>query len=182
MRLAADILTAALAFAGAASGFTGQASAQTIADYSQAQRAVIQAEIARNTAKAMAVSAASSATPPAAAAVPGPAPGGVPAAETGVSGRPGPALSASGGEAPAGPSDPPSWRVSGVFLSSTRALAEIVVDGVAHWVGAGQAVPGTPWRVQSVAAQQVVLVPAQARHVGRRPVQAKVLKLPAVAP
>jgi len=182
MRLAADILAIAVAIASAASCLAGRASAQTIADYSQAQRAVIQAEIARNTAKAMAGSVTSSGIPPALAAVPGPAPLVLPGAGSGVSGRAGPEMAAGASATPAGSTDLPSWRVSGVFLSSTRALAEIVVDGVAHWVGAGQAVPGTPWRVQSVAAQQVVLVPAQARHGGRRSAQAKVLKLPAVAP
>lgn len=174
MRLSADIVVAALAWAGLLSGLAGPASAQTIADYSRAQRAVIEAEIARDNAKAMA-----SAVPvPVPGAMPVPATAPVTAAAT--AGRAGPALPGNDRAVPS--KNLPSWQVSGVFLSPTRALAEIVVDGVAHWVGVGQAVPGTPWRVKSVAAQRVVLVAAQARPGGRHGTPDRVLTFPAGAP
>ena len=51
----------------------------------------------------------------------------------------------------------PSIGVSGVFSSASRAVAEVVVDGRAWMLSAGEAVPGTRWRVDVVAADRVVL-------------------------
>jgi type IV pilus biogenesis protein PilP len=163
MRLAVEVVVVvSWALAGAS------VSAQTIADYSRSQRAVIEAEIARNTAKAMA------STPVAAPVVAAPAPA--------AADKPSPFPPATPN--PATPGDMPPWTVSGVFLSPSRSVAEVVVDGGAHLLAAGQAVPGTPWRVQSVAADKVVLVHARPGRSGKaRPgAAAKVLRLPVGAP
>jgi type IV pilus biogenesis protein PilP len=166
MRLAVEIPAVVSLALAALAGLGSSVSAQTIADYSRSQRAVLEAEIAKNTAKAM---ASMPAAPPAIAT---PAPGSGDKTPT-------PAT-----RDPAVLSDIPPWTVSGVFLSPSHSVAEVVVDGVAHLLSAGQAVPGTPWRVQSVAADRVVLVPVSPSRSGkaRAATAAKVLRLPVGSP
>lgn len=120
------------------------APAQTILDYSRAQRAVLEAEIAKNNAKALGG--------PSAAAPQGSTPGPVP-------------------QPPVRPSvmdmpGPPALAVNGVIALSSRSVAEVQVSGVTHYLSEGEAVPGTPWRVASVAPARVIL----AQGKGKSPI------------
>jgi type IV pilus biogenesis protein PilP len=116
---------------------TGQA--QTIADYSRAQRTVLENAMMQATARSAGLAASAPAVPAQAAPTPPPA---VP--------LPG------GGRAPLeqAVADP---RVSGVFASAAGATTEVCVNGTPYLLVAGQPVPGTPWRVESVAIDRVVL-------------------------
>jgi type IV pilus biogenesis protein PilP len=114
------------------------AGAQTIADYSRSQRALREATMAQNAARAAAVASTATSAPSAAA----------PSALT--------PMSAAVPRVPARPLEP-NLRVSGVFASERRTLAEIAVDGMVWLLEAGQAVPGTRWRVGSIAADRVVI-------------------------
>ena len=110
--------------------------AQTIADYSRAQRSFLE--------NAMAQAAARSASLGASAPAPSQA---TPVAVA-------PALLA-----PRAPLPPmaPAVQVSGVFASKDGAIAEVVVNATPYLLGAGQGVPGTAWRVESIAIDRVVL-------------------------
>jgi type IV pilus biogenesis protein PilP len=107
---------------------------QTIADYSRAQRALLENTMTQA------------------------------AARSAGSGASAPVVSASMPSAPA-PSSPrvplpaaaPGVQVSGVFASPSGAVAEVVVNTTAYLLGAGQGVPGTGWRVESIAVDRVVL-------------------------
>jgi len=110
------------------------ASAQTIADYSRAQRAMLE--------NAMTQSAARSAS----------------------LGAPAPASAASTTVPPAAPPahatlapPAPNVEVSGGFASSAGAIAEVVVNSTPYLLGAGERVPGTAWEVRAVAVDRVVL-------------------------
>jgi hypothetical protein len=117
------------------------AGAQTIADYSRAQRAALE--------NAMAQAAARSAgLGPAAAAVAASAPAA-------------PSAPASA-HAASLPPPAPDIRVSGVFASRTGAIAEVVVNSTPYLLGSGERVPGTAWDVHQVSVDRVVL----ARHGG----------------
>jgi type IV pilus biogenesis protein PilP len=111
------------------------AGAQTIADYSRAQRALLEATMAQAAARSAALGASSpapaSSSPAAAPAVP--------------SGR----RAEEAAEA--------LVSVGGVFESPARILAEVSVNGVAYLLAAGQPVPGTTWRVDDIAVDRVVL-------------------------
>lgn len=123
------------------------ASGQTIADYSRSQRAVIEAEIARNNAKATNAASPALASP-------------LPSFDHAASARGLPPLPAAAPRAVAAPdesNDAPRLVVSGVFVSKTRAVAEVLVEGASYMLTAGQDVPGTSWRVQSVSIDRVVL-------------------------
>ena len=116
----------------------GPVHAQTIADYSRVQRAALEAAMAQAAARAIAGpggGAASAAQPTLPAAPP------LPSADA--------ALRRGGGE--------PGLRVGGVFASASRTLAEVAVDGNPYLLAEGQAVPGTAWRVETVAVDRVVL-------------------------
>ena len=145
----------------------GNAPAQTIADYSRSQRGVIEAEIARNTAKAM-----NAASPPPAAPLP----------STDASTRSLPSLPAAARAlVPPDPSnDAPRLVVSGVFVSKAKAVAEVLVEGVSYMLAAGQDVPGTSWRVQSVAVDRVVLTGASPKS-RKGAVPTRVFNLPGTA-
>jgi type IV pilus biogenesis protein PilP len=112
--------------------------AQTIADYSRAQRALLETTMAQAAARSagMGPSAPGPATASSVAASPSmPAP-----------------------HAPSPPPAPvPAVQVSGVFASSDGAIAEIVVNATPYLLGAGQGVPGTAWHVESIAIDRVVL-------------------------
>ncbi len=118
------------------------AGAQTIADYSRAQRALLETTMAQ--------AAARSAGMGASAPAPGPAP--TPATAASVAAAP-------SMPAPSGPLPPaaPAVQVSGVFASSDGAIAEVVVNATPYLLGAGQGVPGTAWLVESIAIDRVVL-------------------------
>lgn len=120
---------------------TSPAAAQTIADYSRAQRALL--ENAMTQAAARSTGAASSA--------PSPAP--TPAATAAASPVPAPVRLTQALLAPA----PPSVQVSGVFAAGGGALAEIVVNVTPYLLATGDGVPGTTWQVESVAIDRVVL-------------------------
>ena len=122
---------------GALAAMLPVAHGQTIGDYSRAQRALLESTMAQAAARAAGQPGAASApaTPVAAGAVPAP-----PARLRPAAGMPSPTV-----------------RVSGVFTSLASAVAEVVVDGAPYLLVAGQGVPGTAWRVESVAADQVVL-------------------------
>ena len=123
--------------------------AQTIADYSRAQRLLLETTMAQAAARSAGLGAS------------------VPAAGTPAS----PSSSAAPAPLPARASLPPvlqmlpaapALQVSGVFASSQGVLAEVVVNATPYLLGAGQGVPGTQWQVESVAIDRVVL----ARHGG----------------
>ena len=135
---------------------------QTIADYSRAQRARLEAAISQSAAH----SAGAGASAPGAASS---------AASTAAS----PELRTLR-VAPPAPSATPAIHVSGVFKSTTSAVAEVVVNATAYLLEPGQAVPGTSWQVDTVAVDRVVLTrrgaPGAADAEGMR----KVFALPAM--
>ncbi len=117
------------------------ARAQTIADYSRAQRALLESAMSQAAARSAGFAAPA---PTLAASVPAPA-----------ASMPRPML-------PASPAPAPGIQVSGVFASSAVSLAEIVVNETSYLLQSGQGVPGTAWRVEAVAVDRVVLI----RHGG----------------
>ena len=122
---------------------THPASAQTIADYSRAQRALLENAMTQAAARSAGLGAS--------------APG-VAASATVIASLPAPRTPL--------PSLAPALRVSGVFASSAGAVAEVVVDATAYLLGPGQGVPGTPWHVESVTIDRVVLNRREAGNVG----------------
>ena len=117
--------------------------AQTIADYSRVQRALLESTMTQAAARSAGMGASAPAPGPATAAS-----SATPAAMP----------------APRVPSTPtaPAVQVSGVFESRDGAVAEVVVNATPYLLGAGQGVPGTAWRVEAVAIDRVVL----SRHGG----------------
>ncbi len=135
----------------------GPASGQTIADYSRAQGSLLQSAMTQAAARsaglgASAVAAAALAASGASQAVPRVT---LPALQ-------------------------PALRVSGVFASSLGSVAEVVVNATAYLLDAGQGVPGTAWRVESIAIDRVVL---SRRDVGAASIDAdgarRIFPLPA---
>jgi hypothetical protein len=112
--------------------------AQTIADYSRAQRVLLENTMTQ------------AATRSAGMVVSAPAP--VPAMPASVAVPP-------SMPAPHAPLPPmaPVVQVSGVFATRDGAIAEVVVDAVPYLLGAGQGVPGTAWHVETIAIDRVVL-------------------------
>lgn len=131
-----------LMLAGALALGASVARAQTIGDYSRAQRQMLENAMSQAAARSAAVSVSA----PAAA----------------VSSVPSLPLPAPHLAPPTLPALPTEVRVSGVFASGASAVAEVVVDATAYLLQAGQGVPGTPWHVESVAVDRVVL----SRHAG----------------
>jgi hypothetical protein len=117
------------------------AHAQSIGDYSRAQRTVIESAIAR-----------SGVRPPAALpSLPAPAsPANAGTATPALPPLPPPAVK---------PAEPPApdIAVTGVIFSSTLVLTEVLVDGTPFLLSQGQRVPGTRWLVSRVEADQVML-------------------------
>ncbi len=126
--------------------FSCAVSAQTILDYSRAQRAVLEAEMAKNNAKALGGSSPAASSP----GSPGRPPQQSPVARPPVMDAPGPA----------------ALSVNGVIALSSRSVAEVQVSGVTHYLSQGDAVPGTPWRVSSLSPVRVIL----AQGTGNSPV------------
>jgi type IV pilus biogenesis protein PilP len=112
------------------------AGAQTIADYSRAQRALLESTMVQAAARSAGLAASA---PASAALAPAPPP----------ASRPAPRPAA------------PSVRVGGVFAHADGIVAEVIVDATAYLLGAGQGVPGTTWQVESIDVDRVVL----GRHV-----------------
>jgi type IV pilus biogenesis protein PilP len=149
-----------LMLAGALALGASVARAQTIGDYSRAQRQMLENAMSQAAARSAAVSMST----PAVA----------------VSSVPSLPLPAPHLAAPTLPALATEVRVSGVFASGASAVAEVVVDATAYLLQAGQGVPGTSWHVESVAIDRVVL----SRHAGRvaadTAVARKVFALPAL--
>jgi hypothetical protein len=114
------------------------ADAQTIADYSHAQRVALE--------NAMTQAAARS------AGVAGPAP--AVAAAAGASSVP---VAAPIRQTLPAPAPTPEIQVSGVFAAGGGAVAEVVVNSTPYLLASGEQVPGTPWEVRLVAVDRVVL-------------------------
>jgi len=124
--------------------------AQSIIDYSLAQRALIESNMAQMMRRTV--------TPPAIAASGGWAP-----LATAVSSA---APASAAGIAFTQRIDP-EVRVSGVFAMGDRRLAEISVDGLPYFLAEGSSVPGTSWTVNAVSVDRVVLERrASVRSVG----------------
>jgi type IV pilus biogenesis protein PilP len=110
--------------------------AQTIADYSRAQRALLESTMSQAAARSAGAAPSVSAT-----------------------GASAPSVAAATATLPrrAAPPPAPTLQVHGMFASRDGAVAEIVVNGTTYLLGAAQAVPGTAWQVESIATDRVVL-------------------------
>lgn len=128
------------------SGCCALSNAQTIADYSRSQRAIIEAAISRN--------AARSTAPPSQAALP--AMPSVSAPQQGIVVA-----------APAPVESEAEVTVTGVIVAAGTQLAEVEVDGAPYMLAAGQDVPGTRWRVERIGAERVVLADPARRSRSR---------------
>lgn len=117
----------------------GDAPAQTIADYSQAQRAWLETTMSQSAARAAGTAAS---TPLASLRAPESA---VPTIAAPLRVAALPSIAA------------PSVQVNGVFKSGAIAVAEVLVNATAYLLEPGQPVPGTPWQVDAVAVDRVVL-------------------------
>jgi hypothetical protein len=162
--------------------------AQTISEYSRSQRSVIEAEMARNTARALSASAREHAAPRAAGSPGEPPPTFVPPLPAGFDGGPATAPAALSPGIPAARQRPLSpqptmgaralptraLKVAGVFISAQKTLAQITIDGQDHLLSLGQEIPGTTWQVQAISAHQVVLE----RTPRKGPRTTRVFKLP----
>jgi type IV pilus biogenesis protein PilP len=154
-RIDRSMLVPVLLALGAPSG------AQTIADYSRAQRALLEATMAQAAARSAALGASSPAPASSSPAAPPPAA----------------ALGRRVEE-----SAEAFVSVGGVFESPARILAEVSVNGAAYLLAAGQPVPGTAWRVDDIAVDRVVLSrprPDAATHPEPPARSVRVLALPA---
>jgi len=110
------------------------AGAQTIADYSRAQRSMLESAMSQAAARSAGLGASA---PAAAASAPVSVP--PPASRTPM------------------PATAPAVQVSGVFASRDGAVAEVLVNATAYLLGTGQSVPGTNWHVEAIAVDRVVL-------------------------
>lgn len=122
------------------------AHAQTIGDYSRAQRAVIEASMTRSSRIA-------------ADPLPVPLPS-LPAPSAPTQARtPTPALPSTG-------EPQPDIVISGVVVSTTRRAAEVVVDGVPFLLEVGHRVPETSWTVATIEPGKVVFARANPARSG----------------
>ena len=124
------------------------AAAQTIADYSRAQRLALENAMIQAAARSagqgpQAPGVAASAAPP----------------------QPSSSLPLPHANAGVPPAPPPAVQVSGTFATGRRSVAEVMVNATAYLLQAGQGVPGTPWHVESVGPDRVVL----SRQAGASP-------------
>lgn len=132
--------------------------AQTIADYSRAQRALIESTMIQAAARSAGLGASAPLAAVSSVAVQAP-----PAPRSAL------------------PVPLPAVQVGGVFASRVGAVAEILVNATAYLLAAGQGVPGTAWRVESVAIDRVVLSrPAVGAAAADRDGLRKVFALPAL--
>jgi hypothetical protein len=133
------------------------AGAQTIADYSHAQRIALESAMAQAAARSASLGAPAPAMPASVAAPP------VPLPRHATSSRPAPDV-----------------RVSGVFASNAGAVAEVVVDSTPYLLESGERVPGTAWEVRWVAADRVVLARHGSAPALDAPGELRVFALPAL--
>jgi len=124
------------------------AEAQTIADYSRAQRLALENAMMQAAARSAGLGSPAPVVPVSAATPQLP------------SSSPRPPVD---GVAPA--TLPAGVQVSGMFSTGQVSMAEVVVNATAYLLQAGQGVPGTRWRVESVGIDRVVL----SRHAGAAP-------------
>ena len=110
------------------------ADAQTIADFSRAQRVALESAMTQAAAR----SAGSVAPSPAASATSSPPPASAPLHSM-------------------SPPPAPDVQVSGVFASSSGAVAEVIVNSTPYLLSSGEHVPGTAWDVRLVGVDRVVL-------------------------
>ena len=110
--------------------------AQTISDYSHAQRILLELTMSQAAARSAGLGAPIPAGAASAVAPVGSAPRVMP---------------------PSLPALAPGVQVSGVFASRASSMAEVVVDATAYLLQAGQGVPGTAWHVETIAVDRVVL-------------------------
>jgi type IV pilus biogenesis protein PilP len=113
----------------------GGAHAQTIADYSRAQRALLESTMSQAAARSAGLIASAPAVAVSSPMVPAPTSARLPARLF-----------------------TPPVQVSGVFAFRGSAVAEILVNATAYLLGTGQGVPGTSWHVESIEVDRVVLV------------------------
>ena len=135
----------------------GDMHAQTIADYSRTQRALLESMMSQAAARSAGLAASAPATPASA-----------PSVAVAMAALPRLAM----------PSLAPTLQVSGMFASRDGALAEIQVNGTAYLLGAAQAVPGTAWHVESIAVDRVVLARPGGAGTPGAPGTRKVFPLP----
>ena len=135
------------------------AGAQTIADYSHAQRAWLESTMSQAAARSAGLAAPA---PPTASA---------PAVSF--------AASAPEGRRTRSASEP-IVQVSGVFAAAGGAVAQVMVDATSYLLGVGQGVPGTAWRVQAIAIDKVVFGRASGRAMTNPEGARKVFSLPAL--
>ena len=138
--------------------------AQTIADYSRAQRALLENTMTQAAARSAGMGASAPAPSPATAVATS-------------------AVATPAGPAPRAPLPPlaTAVQVSGVFASRDGAVAEVVVNATPYLLGVGQGVPGTAWHVEAIAIDRVVL----SRHGGgvatsNAPAGREIFELPAL--
>ncbi|MBW8778709.1 MAG: hypothetical protein JF585_05785 [Burkholderiales bacterium] len=135
------------------------AGAQTIADYSHAQRAWLESTMSQAAARSAGLAAS---TPPATV----------------------PVTASLAASAPAGrrtmAAPEPVVQVSGVFAAGSRAVAQVMVDATAYLLRVGQGVPGTAWRVQAIAIDKVVFGRADGAASTNVQGARKVFSLPAL--
>ena len=140
-----------------------RADAQTIADYSHAQRLLLESAMSQAATRAAAQGGAAPVSSSAAAAAPStPAPTPAPMRR------------------PAAPTSASFVRVNGVFAARGGAIVEIVVDATAYLLRLGEQVPGTAWRIDAVAVDQVVLGQRGRGAGGGGPGERRVFTLPAL--
>ena len=133
------------------------AGAQTIADYSRAQRSMLETAMTQAAARSAGLGAsAPAAAASTAVAVPPPA-----------------------SRMPLPPTAP-AVQVSGVFAARGGAVAEVVVNATAYLLGMGQRVPGTAWHVEAIAVDRVVLARQGAAAAADGQGVRKVFALPAL--
>jgi len=139
---------------GVLAGLCMAAPAQSIGDYSRAQRRWLEASMAENAQKTAALSVAGPA-----ASAPGRPGGHDPAPSAGPSGVLAATPNSVGTTAAPGPSHAamPAVQALGVFVHASRAVAEIAVDGQPQWLTEGQALRGTIWQVAEISAERVRL-------------------------
>ena len=133
------------------------AGAQTIADYSRAQRSMLETAMTQAAARSAGLGAsAPAAAASTAVAVP------PPASRTPL------------------PPTAPAVQVSGVFAARGGAVAEVIVNATAYLLGMGQGVPGTAWHVKAIAVDRVVLARQAAAAAADGQGVRKVFALPAL--
>lgn len=133
------------------------AAAQTIQQYSDAQKQVIASEVSKSYGSP---TPAPAATAPAAPAADAAAPKIVPVAYI--------------------PPKAPTVQVAGVTHLQGRHIAEVIVDNTVHLVPQGVRVPGTKWIVREADISRVVLLQPRDPKVKRSKDVTRVINLPSI--